>query len=202
MNQKIINVIMFAAGAAIGSLVTWKIVQNRYEQTLQEEIDSFKESYAMCMCRPSTKREEPEISEDTVDDEDGDEYNRLADEYRTSSRDTDYTDYCKEGGGDDEVPYINGPYVIKPEDFADGNFDHDCYCITYYADGVLADDWYNELDIEETIGEDAIEHFDDHAEDVVHVRNERLKADYEVTRDPRRFSDVIANDPHMHMHAT
>ena len=190
MKTNMINVLMFATGAAIGSLVTWKVVKTKYEQLLQEEVDAFKESYAMCMCRPSTKQDKPEEAKEETEDDEFVEYSDIVSQYNGG-----------EGGGDDEVPYINGPYVIEPEDFADGNFDHDCYCITYYADGVLADDWYNELDIEETIGEDSLDHFDDHADDCIHVRNERLKADYEVTRDPRRFADVVANDPHMHMHA-
>ena len=46
MNRKIINVIMFAAGAAIGSAVTWKVVKDRYEKIVQEEIKSVKEVFS------------------------------------------------------------------------------------------------------------------------------------------------------------
>ena len=34
MNTKMINVMMFAAGAIIGSLATWKYVKTKYERIL------------------------------------------------------------------------------------------------------------------------------------------------------------------------
>ena len=203
MNRKLINTLLFATGAAVGSLVTWKIVKTRYDQILQEEIDSFKEIYTQCMRESSIGGswhcDNSDMEDEEVfDDVDMTGYHTLANRYKNSGEKAE-TDRKEEG--DDEVPYINGPYVIEPEDFADGKYDHDCYCINYYSDGVLADDWGVELDIEETIGLDALEHFGDHEEDVVHVRNERLRADYEVTKDPRKYTDVVADDPQMHMYA-
>ena len=65
----------------------------------------------------------------------------------------------------------------------------------------MADDWGIEKDIEETIGEDALDHFGDYAEEVVHVRNEREELDYEVTLDPRRYVDVNPNNSHVNMYA-
>ena len=205
MNKKLFNILLFATGAAIGSLVTWKVVKTKYEQIIQEEIDSFKETYALCM---GGKTDKHDSSEEEIQDEDDEyeadpsemtDYAALASRYGRSSKEN--TENTEEGGGDDEVPYINGPYVIEPKDFGDGNYDHECHCINYYADGVLADDWGVVLDIDETIGDDALKHFGDYAEDVVHVRNERLKRDYEVACDPRNYSDVMANDPLMAMHA-
>ena len=32
MNQKIVNVLIFAVGAAIGSAATWKFVKDKYEK--------------------------------------------------------------------------------------------------------------------------------------------------------------------------
>lgn len=205
MNNKLINVFMFAAGAVIGSLVTWKVVTTKYEQILQEEIDSVKETWARLGSQES--EDDDEISEDTEDDDPDDEdddwddsvktdYAALASKYsRTSTVDT-----SEEGGGDDEVAYINGPVVIKPEEYGDGNYDHSLYCISYYADGILADDWGVKLDIDETIGLESLDHFGDYAEDTLHVRNERLKADYEVVRDPRKYSDVNVVHPQMSMY--
>jgi len=194
MNQKLFNVVMFATGAAIGSLVTWKVLKTKYERMLQEEIDMFKEDYARCM-QNSSKHDDfcedewndVETEEDDEDDE-FDDYRVFTSLYSTSDDDED--DNGKEGEGD-EVPYINGPYVVSPEDFNTGEYNR---CpVTYYADGVLADSWDVVLDIDETIGEDSLEHFGDYAEeDVVHVRNERLEIDYEVVRDPRTYTDALA----------
>lgn len=202
MNNKLFNVVMFTAGAVIGSLVTWKIVKTKYEQILQEEIDSVKETWARMGYQESD--EETPYEEDGEEDEDDEwddsvmtDYAAIASKYSRSSD----VENGEEGGGDDEVPYINGPVVITPDEYGDGNYDHDLHCINYYADGVLADDWGVKLDIDETIGLEALEHFGDYAEDTVHVRNERLKADYEVVKDPRNYADMLANDPQMRMYA-
>lgn len=203
MNRTLCNVLMFATGAAIGSLVTWKLVKDKYERIAQEEIDSVKQTWGRL---GSEKREDTELCNDCDDEEvcedDDDsemtEYHAIARNYRMSDDDT--AD-CEKGEGD-SVPYVNGPIVIPPEDFADGNYDHELHCLTYYSDGVLSNDWYEKLDIEETIGEESLEHFGDYTEDVVHVRNERKQADYEVTRDPRRYADVILDDPLMNKYAT
>lgn len=198
MRNTMINVLVFAAGAAIGSLVTWKFVKTRYERIAQEEIDSVKETWARLSQEESNDsacQESKETDSNIVTDE-ARQYENIARRYAPSS------DNDGEGGGDDEVAYINGPYVITPDDFGDGNFDHDLYCLTYYSDGVLADDWYIKHDIDESIGEDALKHFGDYTEDVVHVRNERLRRDYEVVKDCRTYKEVVAANPLAHMHAT
>lgn len=203
MNKTMFNVLLFTTGAAIGSLVTWKVMKTKYERIIQDEIDAFKDDYIRCM------RGEPDevdlCNEDDIPDEDDDEdecdmttYRSLARMYDQSG---DEAENDGEGVEDDEAPYINGPRVITPEEFSDGNYEHSLYCLTYYADGVLSNDWYERLDIEETIGEDSLEHFGDHVDDVVYVRNERKSADYEVTRDPRNYADMIANDPLMRAYA-
>lgn len=197
MNKILTNAFFFTIGAAAGSLVMYKVVKTKYEQIIQAEIDAFKNDYMRCMNGNSNADISNSMDEEDqgYEGEDGDditEYQNLAKLYNNAGNDTENDG---EGAGDGEVPYINGPYVIDPDEFANGDFDHDLYSLTYYADGVLANDWYDELDIEETIGEEALEHFGDHVEDVVHVRNEREKADYEVVRDCRNFADIIANDP-------
>ena len=210
MNEKLFNAIMFATGAAIGSLVTWKIVKTRYDQLIQREVDAFKEDYVRCMRgRSENDSQNADISDnedyddEDYDDEEEDEsdmydYCDLVNEYAQSG---DEAENDEEGVGDAEVPYINGPYVITPEDFGDGNFDHALHCVTYYRDGILADDWLVQLDIDETIGEDSLSHFGDSVDDVIHVRNERLGADYEVVRDPRTYAEAEAASNASLLHA-
>ena len=45
MNSTLSKVLIFAAGAAIGSAVTWKLIKEKYERIAQEEIDSVKEVF-------------------------------------------------------------------------------------------------------------------------------------------------------------
>lgn len=203
MKKKLINLLLFASGAAIGSLVTWKVVKTKYERILQEEIDSVKETWGRLNSEKSDSNNDcDDVESEYIDDEDLDEgnfdpegeemigYTRLASMYGSSSDREE-----EEGGGGEELSSIDGPYVIEPTDFGNGNYDHKLYCLTYYFDGVLANDWWETFDIEDTIGEEALNHFGDYVDDVVHVRNERLGADYEIVKDPRNYSDVIASDP-------
>lgn len=208
MKTTLINVFLFTAGAAIGSLVTWKLVKTKYERIAQEEIDSVKETWArknrenddsdhVGMENPEDEDEEEEFDPADIDPAVMTDYTALTRRYTEPSS----NGRNEEGGGDDPVDSaIPGPYVIEPSEYGNGNFDHDLYCLTYYADHVLADDWWQVLDIEETIGEEALEHFGDYAEDVVHVRNERKRADYEVVEDIRRYAEVIAENPLAYAH--
>ena len=45
MNDILNKAFIFAAGAIIGSAVTWKIVKTKYEQIANEEIESVKERF-------------------------------------------------------------------------------------------------------------------------------------------------------------
>lgn len=198
-NQKIINVLVFATGAAIGSLVTWKLLKTKYERMIQDEVNAFKKDYIRCMGESKLTRILEEIVEDDACEDETEEpvdpvvtaYHALTSRYNNTS-DTAEND---EEGDEGEVPIDNGPYVIEPQDYGDGNYNHNLACLTYYADGVLTDSWDVELDIEETIGEEAIQSIGKYAEDVVHVRNEQLQTDYEVVRDPRTYTEVLAMSP-------
>ena len=220
MNRKtLVKAFIFVAGAAIGSAVTWKVVKNKYEQIPQEEIKSVKEEYSrltklMRMEIDACHRVTEAHTEDEVTDNDDSidnnrdfsepennqvEYHKLTSKYRGTP---DESESNEEGDGirDDDLPFINGPYVISPDEFASSPPGYSACPIDYYKDGILADGWGVKLNIEETIGEDAINHFGDYVDDVVHVRNERTQIDYEVTRDPRTYKEAewAYSDPSSH----
>ena len=221
MNKALCNVLLVTVGSAIGSLVTWKVVKTKYEQIAQEEIDSVKDEYKRVMDlqrkevelyrnkQTAIQNESEEFSEERndeyyPDDDERDftasekehvEYYKLTSRYRkTEEPDDDKTN--KEGDEEEEdlVQYVNGPYVISPEEFGDEP-SFSTQPLDYFADGVLADGWGIELDLDETIGEDAINHFGDYVDDIVYVRNERTEIDYEVTRDPRTYAEAARTNP-------
>ena len=215
------KIFLFATGAAIGSVATWKLVKTKYEQIAQEEIDSVKEEYANLMKSmrdklkgsvseqtESTKSEE--CDDEYPDDDDRDftsheqdmiEYYKLTSKYHKSDEVVEEDSENNEEGGngdaddDEDFPYINGPYVISVDDFNSSPPGFNVQTLDYFADGVLADDWGVVLDIEETIGEDALSHFGDEQDDIVYVRNERNEIDYEVTRDPRTYDEARRLNP-------
>lgn len=198
MNQKLINTLMFAGGAAIGSLVTWRVLKSYYERYVQEEIDKFVDDWSKRDDRANHEDQIDELNDFEEEDEETDDSNEteIYDYHQLARK------YSGEGDGDPGFSYVNGPTVITPDEFGDGNFKHSLMCLTYYSDGVLANDWFEEFDVEETIGEDSLEHFGDYQTDVVHVRNEQTQTDYEVVRDPRTFAEVNADDPLMSKYAT
>lgn len=215
MNNKVVGAVLFATGAVIGSVATWFAVKTKYEKIAQEEIDSVKVEFDQLV---KNRKKEMEIyhkimdakkNEETEEDNDSDEddseyeqtiidYNNLTRNYSGSGDEDDESDKNGEEGverGEDEVSYINGPYVISPEEFNDRT-DFSAQPLDYYADGVLADGWGVKMDIEETIGEESLNHFGEYDDDVIYVRNERTEIDYEVTKDPRTYEERIGSNPY------
>ena len=210
MNNKVFGAIIFTAGAIIGSLVTWKVIKTKYEDIAQEEINSVKEEYTRLMVSMKKKlndsvtykddNNEDDRSEkdtDNIDDSIMTNYNEIIKSYR-SSDDEENTQNEKEGEEKEEdndgVSYMEAPYVISPDDF--GSIPgYNVEPLDYFADGILADGWGVELDIAEIIGEDGINHLRDYDDDVVYVRNEQTKLEYEVTRDPRTYAAAVRTNP-------
>lgn len=62
MNSVIKDLFLIAAGAALGSAVTFKLMRDKYEQIVQEEIDSVKEVF-------SKKKDESDDIDEVVDEE-------------------------------------------------------------------------------------------------------------------------------------
>jgi hypothetical protein len=85
--------------------------------------------------------------------------------------------------------------VIPPSEF-DTEDDYEVYSLTYYADGVLADEQNNPIEnVDDMVGRDSLTHFGEYEEDAVHVRNEAMMCDFEILRDLRRYADVYHNGP-------
>lgn len=195
MKSKLFNALMFAAGAAIGSAVTWKVLKTKYDRIIQEEIDSIKETFAEVY--PESKEPEEEHSEDEVDPrqinwddlEDLDEDETYTptqedlDEYKDIAR-----NYTNEKGGAEEMS--NEPYVIAPYDF--GELDgYSTIELTYYMDNILEDEDYHIVtDADELIGPKALNTFGEYEDDAVFVRNDRLRTDFQILKDYRTYDEA------------
>lgn len=164
MNNKLMCVAAFSLGAAVGAVASWKVLKTKYEQITREEINAAKEYY-------KTRAMEELEEEETFGCED-DEEDPAVEE--NENRD----------------PY--GPYRISPDEYGD-TYNYNTAHLTYYAgDDILADE-ADELidDIDGTIGLDSLDHFGEYEEDVVFVRNDELKTDYEVFLNSGRYYDVL-----------
>ena len=216
MNRKIINLIIFTVGAAIGSAVTWKIVKDRYEKIVQEEIKSVKEVF-YDRFNDSNEESSSEESGDEMSEEDPiSDYRKInwdeledldpseleEEEYQADyagavvSKYEDIANIYKEGGADN-MPSSEPrePYIIEPIEF--GELDgYKTFELTYYEDGILEDEDYEIVrNPEEILGPDALGSFGEYEDDSVFVRNERLRADFQILKDYRTYDEARSIGP-------
>ena len=178
MSETVKRIFIFIAGAGLGAIVSWQFLKNKYEQIANDEIASVKEAYNKKNDISSDESEEDEFQEKSADgklvetavpsEEEVNEYKKIV---------SNYTSNENEEKGVTNMP--RGPYVIKPEEF--GNMDYDLVSLEYYADKVLVDEDDHPIqDVEYMVGEDSLEHFGEYEEDAVYVRNDLIKTDFEI----------------------
>lgn len=86
--------------------------------------------------------------------------------------------------------------MIPPTEF-DMLDDYDVIELTYFSDGVLVDDDGQVItNIDAVVGEESLKHFGEYEDDCVHVRNDRLKCDYEIIKDLETYADYLERNPH------
>lgn len=203
MNSTLKGVLIFVLGAAAGSLATWKLIEKKYKDIAQEEIDSVKDTFSKMKKNeyPDKLEDYPDFEEfDDSDDEEPKseqkiDRNNKPDivEYAKILSESGYTNYAdrqdkKEKKGVEPVEYER-PYVISPDEFGEKD-GYENVTLTYYADGVLTDYFDNVIsNIDEVVGFDSLDHFGEYEDDAVFVRNEKMETDYEILRDLRDFNE-------------
>lgn len=196
----------FVLGAAIGSFVTWNVVKDTYQKLAQEEIEDVRQYYKEKMDSLEPKKVPNEIPKNTHEKPDIREFAaRIIGEngyknYSNTSIKPDPVLNEEEELVQEEYEKVehdsNKPYVISPEEF--GEKEYTVICLSYYKDGVLADeDDHVVEDVDAVIGYESLEHFGEYENDSVHVRNDRLRCDYEILIDLREYSEVIGAKPYL-----
>lgn len=186
---------IFVVGAAAGSAITWFITKTKYEKIINDEINA----QIYDIREESIKMREEKINElDKVKNKMMDLVNQTD---QANEDDIEYGEIIEADGTitnpDDDIPepkeqeetdYIE-PYVISPEEFDEKGYN--LQTLIYYADGYLTDDMdFPIVDIDGTVGEDAINHFGEYEDDSVFIRNDNTKIDYEILADSRNFKDI------------
>ena len=209
MNSTLKGVLIFVLGAAAGSLATWKLIEKKYKDIAQEEIDSVKDTFSKMKKNeyPDKLEDYPDFeefddSDDSYDSDDEEpkseqkiDRNNKPDivEYAKILSETGYTNYAerqdkKEKKGVEPVE-DERPYVISPDEFGEKD-GYENVTLTYYADGVLTDYFDNVIsNVDDVVGFDSLDHFGEYEDDVVFVRNEKMETDYEILRDLRDFNE-------------
>lgn len=192
----------FGVGCVVGALVGYKMLKKKlevkFEEKLNKEFDSAKrlKSAKKSENKPPIKECLKNKDSNNSEEKDKKEYENYADYYKSNASSTP-TNSAKEVKDEQtekketKKRAHKGPYVISPDDFdsVDGYIP---IWLTYYADGVLADDNnYEKVDIKSTIGTAALNKFGEYEKDVVHVRNDEKKCDYEVVKDNRTYEQAV-----------
>lgn len=208
MKNTLINLTMLVTGAAIGSVVTWKLVKTKYEKIAEEEIASVKEEFSK-QRKPVVKDENEEVeevkNEETPSPRVAEKPNIM--EYAAMIRKEGYMDYSNSSKSEpkkektgytrdmDDFAYDPEPYVIAPEHF-DEYDDYEAVSLTYWADDYLTDEDENLIeDIDGMVGLDYADHFGEFEDDSVFIRNERLKTDFEILAVESNYMDTIKVTP-------
>ena len=213
MNKSIFGVVGFALGAAVGSLVTWKLIEKKYMDMADEEIQSVKEMYRS-KTNHVTDDEVRDISKQFVEEERSqihyepddtgkqlvDKLNNLTATYASDDEKPDYTAYSqvkeKHNVFDDAMPTEpevkhDDPYVIDPTEFGEFS-EYEQRELTYYKDGIICENDTDMIDQYDIFGDlDVGDHFGEYENDRVFVRDDRRQVDYEILRDERTFMEVL-----------
>lgn len=193
MNNALKNLFIFAVGAAAGAVATWKLLNDKYEKLYHEEVEAYKEYH-----KEKSEKAEPEPKSEPEQKKEApktDTSDPLMDKLRDTVERAGYTDYSTTKEKQEPEEKDIRPYVIRPEELGD-QIGYDVIELTYYADGVVAEEDEVMDDVDEVISIDSLGHFGQFEEDSVCVRNDRLKCDYQILLDERKYSDVIDKEPH------
>lgn len=208
------NVFAFLAGLCVGGCGALLLCKKHFERKSQDEVSEIRQIYKEMAEKARNLTEEAQKDLNGVELAQMNRQKPDISEYMEKIRNYGYTNYAKpepplmeEEDEEEELPPLvedpyaddspapEGIFIIEPD--AAGE-EYEVVYLTYYADGTLADDMNDILrEPEDTIGPDALKHFGEYIDDVVYVRNTHLKADYEITRDPRTYAEAIERRPHI-----
>ena len=192
MNRKLSNVLLFTAGVAVGSLVTWRYFKTKYE-VVEDEIEEKTEE-----TEGESEEESPEVLESKMSYKKPPlkEYVKMVESngYVPKTHMEEVEEEIANGELGDKDVYE--PFIIRPDEYGELHA-YETLSLNYYADGVLTDELDNPIeDVESLVPADFADHFGEYDDNAVFVRNDNLECDYEILRDLRKFTDVVGEYPY------
>lgn len=200
------------ASAALGVAIGYFAAKKKFDRALDLEVESLRERYAKKDVKATVKQFEDQKAQDFVDS--------MREKYRQQVSDLGYlsddevlpevVDVHGEPLDVDttEADFIlrgehfqmmskgeNKPYIISYEEFVDEHDEFEKESLTYYSgDDTLADSRDDPVDdVDQKINERSLDFFGwrSYDESVVYVRNKSIAMDFEIVRDPGRYSHVV-----------
>lgn len=164
------ELLCFTLGAAVGFGTATYFMKTKYEAMVEEEVQSVMEW--------AKKKEQPIKNDELSHSEEVEEFNKIAQNYnKISEKVSKVMDEYK-------------PYRISQGDFVIDDDEYAKVSLEYYSDeeGLFEGSEYIS-NIEDTVGQDNLDFFASVDDDVMYIRNEKYKTDYEICRIIGRYSE-------------
>lgn len=177
------NLFIFLAGAAIGSITTWKIIEKKYKDIADEEIESVKQVF---------KERQEKISNIGSNVNNFETYKDIIKDLSYEKEDSRVEEKTNESNDislEEDIDRSK-PYVISPEEYGE-IFGYETKSWTYYADDVLVDEFDQIVEDPELYIGDGLKHFGEFEDDSVFIRDEKSSTDYEILRVTEEFSKIF-----------
>lgn len=190
------KLLIFLAGAAAGSLITWYFTKEYYRKKTDEEVNDvvahFRNAYKREVEEPRCIQQEAERQERESWQEQKKAYYKMSKQYQPPDEPVPEVGYYPELHPHEDY---NPPYEVTEEQVLDMmrmNDEWEQVELTYYeADDVVVEDREQMENWLEYVGPVSSKCFN--SQGLYFVRNEKYKVDYEIHYEPGSFGDT--DDP-------
>ena len=188
--------LIFLAGAAVGSLITWYFAKAYYRKKTDEEVNDvvahFRNAYTREVEEPRRVQQEAERQQHESWQEQKKAYYKMSQQYQPPDEPVPEVGYYPEPHPHEDY---NPPYEVTEEQVLDMmrmNDEWEQVELTYYeADDVVVEDREQMENWSEYVGPVSSKCFN--SQGLYFVRNEKYKVDYEIHYEPGSFGDT--DDP-------
>ena len=188
--------LIFLAGAAAGSLITWYFTKEYYRKKTDEEVNDvvahFRNAYTREVEEPRRVQKEAKRQQRESWQEQKKAYYKMSQQYQPPDEPVPEVGYYPEPHPHEDY---NPPYEVTEEQVLDMmrmNDEWEQVELTYYeADDVVVEDREQMENWSEYVGPVSSKCFN--SQGLYFVRNEKYKVDYEIHYEPGNFGDT--DDP-------
>lgn len=197
MNNSGAGAIGFIFGAAIGSVVTWYFIKQKYARVdisgniSKEELESLKEKLKAREKAAEGQEEKKDIAKEATHKPDITEYAKIL-------KKENYVNYSDKDpnsmDSNHQMKKVGRVESISPSEFGEDE-EYDKIVLNYFSDDILADDESGEIidNPDYLVGDDFASHFGDYEADTVFIRNDTEETYYEICRDDRTYDEVVGS---------
>ena len=173
--------IFFILGAIAGSVITYKITENKFKNIADEEIESVKEKFK--------EKENELLNSKKEEKKDYNAYKEILQTYKQENENKqkdneELKEDAKVKVKDDDKPDVK---IISPEEFGNlENYEESCWVL--YSDNIITDEFNNIVKDPKLFLGDCLDCLEDNDESIF-IRNNDTYTDYEIIRIDDTYND-------------